>query len=1065
MLHDNSLCRRACLILLAGFILISQDSHGQQWTAQGSPWCADVRDLATGFGAGPWHINYLANESGVYRRLHDGSAWTATAAVSAIPIAVTCKPDDPAVVLVAMEKYLKRSANGGTTWTDIIVNDNAFHPLRLATSPTSSFRMYLGRTKVGGLSSMKRSENSGLTWNDVSYFFGDVQTNVAVIAPHPTDALRVWAGGTASARLEPWANFTTTRSNGVFFSNDGGATWDTCGSLRKDIAALAAYVRGGVTTVLAATTDPSLRRTTDNGGTWSTVSFPGVLIKDIVVKPFDSNVGLVYVAAEDGFYKSTNYGSSWTAVTTGLYGRPSRVDVMELGTLYLGTSANLFETVTAGDTWFESSDGISVLGFSGVGKQGGVMLGVSRFSAIHRNPGSGWTTAATFGILSPFMGTSVGFKAATGNTAFSTGTRTVGTTTRASFLRSTNAGNTSWAEVDTGTGAGRYNGFLIDPINNDRIYVYGKRTSTQNIRVSISSGSSWEDFSFTDGGVAPEVVSMVADPTGGGSQANTLYAAVYAGTSTQRGIWKRTIGGSWSRIAAAGDSVAALALSASTPMSLYAAGKTGSTPWLRRSTNGGTTWTTLTGITGPFTRLVINPANPVSGRDFFVVAANGSKVYRTRNAGITWEDLTFALPVPIYDLRPDVTSSYSLIAATAGGVYTFPLAAVTTINTQSPVQTNWNMTSIPAVIPSFLAADAYPGPRTSSVFKYTPGGYVAIDPVHYGQGHWVKYGKDTILARQGDKLQEMWVPVISSWNIVGTISDPVSVSSITEYWPPTIVRQSDFFKYSGGYVVVDTLLPGRGYWVKFSAAGLMRLQGGQQSQGGSLAQLGTFDRFTVTDAEGRSQDLYVRNSDLPSSLGEMEMPPPPPDAGFDARFASGNFLRAVDPDNGAVQLDIAVDTAAYPVTLSWCVRPENGITYTLGGGLGKASQGIRSSGTMVLTSAMQKLIPLRGVAEHIAADPGIPAAFMLHQNYPNPFNPDTRIQYDLPVDARVDLAVFDLLGRRVATLVNDAREAGRHTAVFTGSGLASGVYFVRLRATTLDGGSTFHDMRKIVLMK
>ena len=73
----------------------------------------------------------------------------------------------------------------------------------------------------------------------------------------------------------------------------------------------------------------------------------------------------------------------------------------------------------------------------------------------------------------------------------------------------------------------------------------------------------------------------------------------------------------------------------------------------------------------------------------------------------------------------------------------------------------------------------------------------------------------------------------------------------------------------------------------------------------------------------------------------------------------------------------------------------------------------------------------------------IPNIFSLQQNYPNPFNPTTTIQYNLLIAADAELTIYDLLGRKIETLVNTKQNAGNYRIEFNGSSLSSGIYLYR----------------------
>jgi len=96
----------------------------------------------------------------------------------------------------------------------------------------------------------------------------------------------------------------------------------------------------------------------------------------------------------------------------------------------------------------------------------------------------------------------------------------------------------------------------------------------------------------------------------------------------------------------------------------------------------------------------------------------------------------------------------------------------------------------------------------------------------------------------------------------------------------------------------------------------------------------------------------------------------------------------------------------------------------------------------------------------------IPSVYELSQNYPNPFNPATTISFSVSQNSRVFIAVYDLLGRQIATLTDALYSPGVHTVSFNANALSSGMYFYRMKAYANGGNSSiFESTKKLLLMK
>jgi hypothetical protein len=89
----------------------------------------------------------------------------------------------------------------------------------------------------------------------------------------------------------------------------------------------------------------------------------------------------------------------------------------------------------------------------------------------------------------------------------------------------------------------------------------------------------------------------------------------------------------------------------------------------------------------------------------------------------------------------------------------------------------------------------------------------------------------------------------------------------------------------------------------------------------------------------------------------------------------------------------------------------------------------------------------------------LPTAFELEQNYPNPFNPTTSLKYALPEESQVSINIYDILGRRVATLVDEKQQAGYYDITWNATEKTSGIYFARLET------DVFTKSIKMILLK
>jgi hypothetical protein len=133
--------------------------------------------------------------------------------------------------------------------------------------------------------------------------------------------------------------------------------------------------------------------------------------------------------------------------------------------------------------------------------------------------------------------------------------------------------------------------------------------------------------------------------------------------------------------------------------------------------------------------------------------------------------------------------------------------------------------------------------------------------------------------------------------------------------------------------------------------------------------------------------------------------------------------------------------------------------YCITGTLGQPFIGVAQSPSNANNVGFWYLASPRLITSVEQTTNNVPKEFRLEQNFPNPFNPSTTIQFALPQRSRVTVMLFDILGRQVATLVDEELETGVHKVVFDAKELANGMYFYRIRA------EGFVETKKLILLK
>ena len=553
------------------------------------------------------------------------------------------------------------------------------------------------------------SKDGGATWATNTDKLGVLGATDIAIDPNNSSIMYLATGD---------GDGSDTYSQGVLKSTDGGTTWIATGlnwtnAQARSISKL--LIDPTNTSILLAATNNGIYRSTDAAATWTQVQAGG--FKDMEFKPGDPTV--VY-AAGTGFYRSSNNGTSFTAVTSGLPASSAvsrlaiAVTVADPNYVYVvaskpapsygyqgiylstnggtsftskSTSPNLLGWVTAGSDadgqgWYTLS-----IAASPTNKAEVVVGGVNIWRST--DSGTNWTINAHWtGSGAPYVHADIH------DLVYLNGTSTYFSACDGGLFKTTSGGS-SWSDLSKGLQIAE---------------AYGLGMSTTNAALTFSgwqdngtvkqSGTAWsrvlggdgmkcfidwsnDQYMFgeqyngslqmsSNGGGSFSAITSGITETGGWvtpwMQDPTTAATIYAGFVN---IWKSTNrGSSWSKISAFTSTTSIVQLAVAPSDSKYIYATTGTA--LYKTANGGTSWTTINSNLpgGSITYIAVSSSDPNRVWVTFSGFSNSTKVFETRNGGTTWINRSASLPnIPVNCVVYQKNSKDAIYIGTDLGVY------------------------------------------------------------------------------------------------------------------------------------------------------------------------------------------------------------------------------------------------------------------------------------------------------------------------------------------------------------------------------------------------------------
>ncbi len=398
--------------------------------------------------------------------------------------------------------------------------------------------------------------------------------------------------------------------------------------------------------------------------------------------------------------------------------------------------------------------------------------------------------------------------------------------------------------------------------------------------------------------------------------------------------------------------------------------------------------------------------------------------------------------------------------------YTLPRVINYVDNEGRPIiRKGWNLLSLP-VRPVNSKWDVFYPNAINIPWMYNQANYQEEENLRPGIGYFVKYGDYVDVKFAGSYIGEISndnIPIdpvrvypgdrqdpdsdnYGGWNAIGALSVPVNADDISftnfqnDRPDRSYTRNYGVWGYSTdlGYKKVSQMMPGLGYWIKTNSNGYLKLVANTPTNKVQVNELEAAKAETesrsvvvnVSDAAS-STELYI-STDKNIDVNNYDMPPVPLEGLFDARFATNTYLTNSEEPVIKVQgVDMPMNLTIRNADAEYNVM--DAVTGKLFGTIGKGET----------KSVIINELPYGAVK--LAKTPNTDAAGNL-SIYPNPVAHSSTVNFELPADGNVKVELFDELGNKVETLVNEYRNAGPYSETLEAAEINTGSYILKVSA-------------------